>query len=66
MHVFDDESYDERLAQLAWQRGHGYTVLGSGYDAYDREIFVEALNDWEWTGDGAPPVWYSESADTAR
>jgi hypothetical protein len=61
MHVF--EEYDEPLARLASQRGHGFTVLGSGYDVYDREIFVETLDDWSWTGKGAPPSWYEEMPD---
>jgi triacylglycerol esterase/lipase EstA (alpha/beta hydrolase family) len=62
MHVF--EEYDKRVADVAWQRGNGFTVLGSGgKDTYDRESFIEALNDWGWTGDGAPPEWYTEQPE---
>jgi hypothetical protein len=38
-------------------------VLGRYYDTYDRAAFIDALNDWGWTGEGSPPEWYSETAD---
>jgi hypothetical protein len=29
------------------------------YGAYDREAFIEMLDDWGWFGHGDPPSWYS-------
>ncbi len=55
------EEYEASLTELAWSRGQGSTVIasGHGYDAYDRDVFVEALNDWQWTGHEEPPRWYT-------
>lgn len=58
MYVF--EQSDGSLMQLAFERGHGVTVLRSGYESYERATFIEALNDWGWTGDTAAPDWYVE------
>lgn len=27
------------------------------YSVFEREVFVEALRDWGWTGEGSPPEW---------
>jgi hypothetical protein len=29
------------------------------YSTYDRQTFVDALEDWGWFGDGPPPRWYT-------
>ena len=29
------------------------------YEEYDRDRFIELLNQWGWTGQGAPPDWYT-------
>ena len=29
------------------------------YRAYERQTFVEALEDWGWYGAGEPPAWYT-------
>ncbi|RLB64085.1 MAG: hypothetical protein DRI90_05485 [Deltaproteobacteria bacterium] len=28
------------------------------YEHYDRECFMETLNDWGWFGDDDPPDWF--------
>lgn len=55
MHIF--ERYDSLLGGVIWERGQGFTELGS---SYDRDTFIEALCDWGWTGDGSPPSWFAE------
>jgi len=37
----------------------GWSALGPAYLDYDRDVFIDALNDWGWTGTGAPPPWYT-------
>lgn len=52
-------AWDASLAELAVEQGYGCTVLAAGYETFDREAFEDALNDWQWTGDGDPPSWYT-------
>jgi len=56
-------SWDERHAAAAEQRGFGCSCMDSPlYETYDRQLFVEALTDWTWTGDPARrPDWCNES-----
>jgi hypothetical protein len=61
MHIF--ERYKALLAGVIWERGQGFTVLGGGYERYERGTFVEALCDWGWTGQGPVPSWYREPAE---
>ena len=35
------------------------SVLTESYEHYDRQLFIETLNDWQWCGEGQPPSWYS-------
>ena len=53
------EDWDPSVAEVARSQGYGYTVLGSDYETYNREIFEETLNDWQWTGQGDPPPRYT-------
>jgi hypothetical protein len=50
---------DTTGSKLAAARGYGWTVLGKSYEEYDRQLFEDTLNDWQWTGDGDPPPWYT-------
>jgi hypothetical protein len=50
---------DSTGSKLATARGYGFTVLGKSYEVYDRQLFEDTLNDWQWTGDGDPPPWYT-------
>ena len=34
-------------------------VNPQSYGQYDRELFVETLNDWGYFGLGTPPSWYT-------
>jgi hypothetical protein len=53
------EEWDSSLAQLAASQGFGYTVLAASYEDYERALFEDTLNDWQWAGEGQPPPWYT-------
>jgi hypothetical protein len=36
-----------------------FSQLGPSYLKYERALFVDTLNDWEWFGTGSPPPWYT-------
>lgn len=52
----------ESLTEAADALGSGRSELGSTYRTYNRDSFIEVLNDWGWTGDGTPPGWYAGAA----
>jgi hypothetical protein len=37
----------------------GVSLLSDSYAEFDRDHFIDALNDWGWYGDELPPDWYS-------
>jgi hypothetical protein len=45
--------------------GFGYSCMDSpSFHTYERKVFIEALNDWGWTGEpAAKPEWYSEGSN---
>jgi hypothetical protein len=47
------------LQRDAAAAGMGWSALGPSFVAYDRELFVDALSDWGWSGTGPPPAWYA-------
>lgn len=51
----------EELRRTAESREAGWSALGHSFLQYDREVFIEALCDWGWCGDGAPPAWYRDA-----
>lgn len=36
-----------------------YSELNGVYLDYERELYVEMLNDWQWTASTEPPPWYT-------
>jgi hypothetical protein len=62
-----DEVNDDRrtLHQLARDGGYGFSVLHEPYATYDRDLFIDTLNDWQWCGEGQPPSWYTGEPWTA-
>lgn len=58
------EAEVDRLKEWAMRAGASWSVLGDAYSAYDRDLFVETLNDWQWVGENQPPVWYSGMSHT--
>jgi hypothetical protein len=57
--IRDSEDAIADLQREADRRGMGWSALGPSFLEYERDVFVEALNDWTWTGDHAPPAWYA-------
>jgi hypothetical protein len=60
--VKDYETVAPYLKPIA-DLGYGFSVLEepSGNSVYDREVFVELLSDWGWSGDkGAKPSWLKD------
>jgi hypothetical protein len=52
----------EPSEKLPHPAGESYyrSVLGSNYDQYDRQMFVDTLNDWQFFGSNTErPSWYS-------
>jgi hypothetical protein len=57
--------WDEGHAAAAARCDFGYSCMDSPfYQTYDRQLFVDVLTDWSWTGEpAARPAWYTESSD---
>lgn len=37
-----------------------WSILGQGYARYDRQLFVDTLDDWQFFGpEAVRPAWYS-------
>ena len=49
----------EQLTRQADALRCGWSVLTPFYLKYNREAYVDMLNDWQWTGAGDPPAWYT-------
>jgi hypothetical protein len=55
----------EPLHSIVRARGIFLSILDEdSYEVYDRELFVETLNDWGWFGSQSPPSWYTGEAWT--
>jgi hypothetical protein len=52
-------AYDPGAAEAARSEGYGSSVLATRYERYDRDRFIDTLNDWQWCGVGKPPSWYT-------
>ena len=61
MLIFVTENWQtEPWASVAQRNGFGYSCLSERYANYDRDEFIAALDDWQWTPrDRQPPSWYS-------
>jgi hypothetical protein len=49
----------QRLRDQSNTASFGWSVLRDGYRSYDRDVWIDTLNDWGWAGSGEPPDWYS-------
>jgi hypothetical protein len=54
------------LRRRAEELGMGWSALGAAYLRYDRELFIETLDDWGWCGEAPAPPWYSGEHRTSR
>ena len=39
--------------------GYFFSKLEPVYARYDRQLWLDTLEDWCWTGVGDPPAWYT-------
>jgi hypothetical protein len=61
MLIIDDADREnrDRLMKAASTNKFGFSCMTMGYDAYDRCVTIEVLNDWGWTGlPDEAPSWY--------
>jgi len=61
MLIFVSEAFaSEPWAGVAKKNGFGYSCLGQSYEAYERKLFIETLDDWGWSSkDRPPPSWFT-------
>jgi len=52
-------AHGDDLARLV---ENGYAFTHMDWDVYRGDWFIDALEDWGWTGDGPPPSWYEDHA----
>jgi hypothetical protein len=51
--------YEEHI-RAAQRNGYGWSCLGDGSEPYDREVFMDVLNDWGWSDPSKKlPYWYT-------
>ena len=54
--IGSDENRDKSLKET----GFFLSQLGSSYYQYDRQLFIDTLDDWKWFGPkGGQPEWYT-------
>jgi hypothetical protein len=55
------EDVDWERTRTAQVNGYGYSCLMlHSYGKYDRDLFIDTLNDWGWSeSQGPPPTWYN-------
>ena len=52
--------YDSAQCEVASTCGFGYSCISESDEPYERQDFIDLLNDWGWSvSDQAAPVWYS-------
>jgi hypothetical protein len=50
----------ETLRIIADEQGYFYSRLYESYETYQRQLFIDTLNDWRWFGDESnKPAWYT-------
>ena len=56
--VFRPISVDKKTRSRE-EKGFFASDLGPRYSQYDRQLFIDTLDDWKWFGpDGHQPEWY--------
>ncbi len=54
-----------RLFDELTKKSYWCSVLGEIYRTYDRQLFIDTLNDWQWCGaPGKVPTWYTGTSWT--
>lgn len=50
----------DSLTDSRRQQGYFCSDLSGSYRIYNRDLFMDTLNDWQWFGkEGAEPSWYT-------
>ena len=50
----------ETLGNVAEEHGFYFSYLYPPYESYERQHFIDTLDDWGWAGDETKaPVWYT-------
>ena len=50
----------DELGDVREQHGYYASNLYSSYQKFDRQFFIDTLNDWRWFGElGKEPHWYT-------
>ncbi|HEX8310706.1 MAG TPA: hypothetical protein VF614_05270 [Chthoniobacteraceae bacterium] len=57
--------HDKRAFAAAQAAGYFVSVLADGYARYDRQSFIETLDDWQFFGAQPQPSWYSDTPWTS-
>ena len=51
--------YDDHV-RVAQQQGYGYSCFSEDSQSYDRDSFIDVLNDWGWSDSpNSVPAWYT-------
>ena len=59
MLIITEQDY-ARHVRTAKQQGYGYSCMSEHFEPYDRQSFVDILNDWGWAGlPDQQPSWYT-------
>lgn len=54
------------LQEATASAGYFFSALNLDcYDRYDRQLFIDTLNDWRYFGLAPPPSWYTGEAWTS-
>ena len=52
------------LREEAEQQEMAFSILGASYLVYDRDLFIDTLNDWGWQSRRSPNVVHGRTLDT--
>jgi hypothetical protein len=59
--LLDEPNNFERLIEVTREQGYNFSCLWDCYETYERQLFIDTLNDWQWFGDvDKKPDWYTE------
>lgn len=52
--------FDDNHCKLAQLQGFAYSCIVEQAEQYDRNAFIDMLNDWGWSDSNRePPAWYT-------
>jgi hypothetical protein len=58
--LLDEYNNFEGLIKATSEQGYIFSCLSESYEIYERQLFIDTLNDWQWFGDvDKKPDWYT-------